>query len=352
MLRLLRRKYPEAVIDFWGTEATRDFEEALCGGKQPLSWRISWDKPQVSNNASTRLEAISKTAAQRKKDAGPLDLVINCDGFNPLTQTLSSWLEPHWVAGGSLKADGRSSLGWGNEPEQSFLKDKDWDSKEFLVRYAKTFTSNYIAELICRMAYLKPRPEDLSNIELPEKSEFMTPPILIHTTATRAKIWPMNRWEKVLNWCSDNGYQVGMVGAPPKLQRANYHSGDEEERLLAKYTNTVIDLRGRTNLIQLAGACKRAKAVVSVDAGPMHVAAAVGTPTLAIVGNDAEAYRASPIRLWQPRSPLTERTISTNSCRMCSDNHFQNDDCIADEHICMQGVDSNQVMSWLEGVMK
>ena len=44
MLRILRNKYPGAVIDFWGSEITIDFELALCGKNQPLDWRKSWDK--------------------------------------------------------------------------------------------------------------------------------------------------------------------------------------------------------------------------------------------------------------------------------------------------------------------
>ena len=66
-------------------------------------------------------------------------------------------------------------------------------------------------------------------------------------------------------------------------------------------------------------------AVVSVDAGPMR-GSRVGTPTLAIVGNDAEAVGASPIRLWLPRSSSLTRTVSSSSCN-CNDNRFRNDDC-------------------------
>ena len=91
------------------------------------------------------------------------------------------------MAGASLRADGCSTLEWGNEPEQRFLKDKDWDSKDFLERHKKTFNSNYIAELMCRMAYLTPKNNDLEEIELPwEDPPFVTPPILIHTTTTRS----------------------------------------------------------------------------------------------------------------------------------------------------------------------
>ena len=44
-----------------------------------------------------------------------------------------------------------------------------------------------------------------------------------------------------------------------------------------------------------------ANAVISVDAGPLHIAAAMGTPTLAVVGNGNNGVSASPIRLWMPR---------------------------------------------------
>ena len=50
LLRLLRRRYPEAQIDFWGSEATADFERALCGEGQPLDWRISWDQPHAEGD--------------------------------------------------------------------------------------------------------------------------------------------------------------------------------------------------------------------------------------------------------------------------------------------------------------
>ena len=354
LLRMLRRRYPEARIDFWGSEATADFERALCGDGQPLDWRISWDKPYTEEvEVQSRLEAIASAFAKRQCEAGPLDLVINCDGFNPLTQTLTSWLQPTWVAGGSLRADGRTPLEWGDLPQQRFLADADWDSPAFLNRYTEQFNSNYIAELLCRMAFLEPSPDDLGALDLPwEEPDFEVPSLLIHTTTTRAaKIWPFQSWDAVLHWCASSSISVGLVGAPPARQRLDYHAGDGEEQLLADHSGTLVDLRGQTNLIQLAGACRKARAVVSVDAGPMHVAAGVGTPTLAIVGNDAEAVGASPIRLWLPRSSSLTRTVSSFSCSLCSENRFRNDGCIAETHLCMQGVDTQQVIRWLEATL-
>ena len=139
-----------------------------------------------------------------------------------------------------------------------------------------------------------------------------------------------------------------MVGSPPQQQQDAYNSGDGEEWLL-QYTE-LQDLRGRTNLLQLAGAFKSSRAVISVDAGPLHIAAAVGTPTLAVVGNDMSGVGASPIRLWMPRCQNAQRTYSSVSCSLCAENYFANDECLLDGHPCMEGVAPQMVIDWLDGL--
>ena len=250
------------------------------------------------------------------------------------------------MAGGSLTANLRRSLPWGDEPQQRFLADPDWDSPAFLVRYQGIFSSNYIAELFCQLAYVSEYC-DPTAISLPSSEPpFVVPDLLIHcTTARSAKLWPFESWRQVIQHCARNGWSVGLVGSPPAAQKEAYNAGDGEEQLLA--STALIDLRGRTSLIQLAGACAKAKAVISVDAGPLHIAAAVGTPTLAIVGNDQNLVGASPLRLWLPRCANVSRTISTASCSACADNRFRNDDCLVEGHPCMVGVAPKQVIDWL-----
>ena len=82
----------------------------------------------------------------------------------------------------------------------------------------------------------------------------------------------------------------------------------------------------------------------------MHIAAAVGTPTLALVGNDANGTGASPIRLWLPRTSNLARTISTHSCDKCANNRFRNNDCLVDDHPCMREVEPKQITDWLSTV--
>ena len=100
--------------------------------------------------------------------------------------------------------------------------------------------------------------------------------------------------------------------------------------------------------MQLAGACRQAKAVISVDAGPLHIAAAVGTPTYAIVGNDGDGTGASPVRLWMPRCSNVTRSVSPASCSACADNRFRNDACLVDGHPCMAAIQPSEVIDWLK----
>ena len=56
-------------------------------------------------------------------------------------------------------------------------------------------------------------------------------------------------------------------------------------------------MAGRTSLPQLAATLQRAKVLVSNDSGPVHLAAALGTPVVALFGTTDPA--AGP-RRWGP----------------------------------------------------
>ncbi|MCP9775654.1 glycosyltransferase family 9 protein [Cyanobium sp. WAJ14-Wanaka] len=341
VLRGLKARFPKAVLGFVGSELTADFEAAL----DAIDWRLSWDDP--APGAGLRLQ---QELAQLQQRHGPVQLAVNLDGFNPVTCSLVPWLNPCFVAGGSLTANLRRQLPWGELPQQHFLADPEWDSPAFLDRYRGVFASNYIAELFCRLAFVADY-ADPTAIELPASDPpFEVPELLIHcTTARGAKLWPFSHWRQVVEFATGRGWRVGLVGSPPAAQREAYNAGDGEEDLLA--STGLEDLRGRTSLMELAGAAQRARAVISVDAGPLHIAAAVGTPTLAVVGNDGAGVGASPVRLWLPRCENVSRTTAMASCSACSDNRFRNDDCLVDGHPCMASVGPEQVIGWLEGVM-
>ena len=139
--------------------------------------------------------------------------------------------------------------------------------------------------------------------------------MLIHCTTARCEGLAVCLLETGGGCAGRSGPERWSGGGPPAAQQEAYNAGDGEEGLLRE--TALIDLRGRTSLIELAGACQLAKAVISVDAGPLHIAAAVNTPTLAVVGNDATGVGASPIRLWLPRSSICSARFQSTPAGMC-----------------------------------
>jgi len=87
----------------------------------------------------------------------------------------------------------------------------------------------------------------------------------------------------------------------------------------------VLDLCGKTSIAGLIGILRSARFVLSVDSGPMHLAAAVGTPLLGIhtwsdprlVGpfaNDAWIWQGGEIRRQDfSRSPLAQKEFTPDS---------------------------------------
>jgi ADP-heptose:LPS heptosyltransferase len=326
LLRGLAEKYPGCVIDYLGGERTRELEAA----SPLLADRFSlFGAP----GAFHRLPAY---VAERAAAAGPYDLVVNCEG-HPAARLAASLLDPRYVVGPAYTSDLRGDL-----PQPATRVDalhaEAWNAADLLERYADVLQSQYIGEILCRLARVE---TDFHRTEVAaEHPPGEVPAVLIATGANRsAKLWPDSYWERVVNWCAREGYSVGLLGAAPVQQERYYHSVGGEERLLA--TTPLVDLRGRFTLPQVAGALGAARACVTIDNGIMHLAAAVGTPTVAIFGG-------SPWRLWAPRSPRVEILLPAEPCLRCEENRFRNEACLLPEQVCMLSVRPNRVVAALE----
>ncbi len=90
------------------------------------------------------------------------------------------------------------------------------------------------------------------------------------------KRWPIERFAALAARASAHGYQVVLTG-------------DEREVALCKElcarAPAAIDLAGVVPLAALGGFINRCAAFVANDSGPMHLARALGVPTLAIFGS-------------------------------------------------------------------
>src|SRR5664280_3637849 len=97
-------------------------------------------------------------------------------------------------------------------------------------------------------------------------------------------------------------------------------SGGMIDRISSMMTNKSLNLEGKTSLIELAHLYKQAKLLITPDSGPMHIAAAVGTPVIALFGPSAYwrtgHYGAGHtiIRTELPCSPCFLKKCSTKKC--------------------------------------
>lgn len=96
-------------------------------------------------------------------------------------------------------------------------------------------------------------------------------------------------------------------------------------RIGRRMTTSCVDLSGRTTLPMLAALYKRANLLVTTDTGPMHLAAAVDTPVVALFGPTAP-WRTGPfgdghrvIRTAPACSPCFKRQCDEHRCRCMTD---------------------------------
>ena len=96
---------------------------------------------------------------------------------------------------------------------------------------------------------------------------------MLHATSREGKLWAEERWRALIGDFASAGLAVLLP----------WGSGDERERserLAAGFDATIVPQR--QSLGGLAALIARADIVVGVDTGLTHLAAALGTPTVAL----------------------------------------------------------------------
>ena len=122
------------------------------------------------------------------------------------------------------------------------------------------------------------------------------------------KCWPPARTAAFIDAIVTDGLSVVTTGAPDERERA---MNDEIARLVAPATRArMVDLTGQLSLRELAALTAQARAFAGVDSAPMHIAAAVGTPTVALFGPSSEIA-------WGPWRVPAHVVTSQHTCRPC-----------------------------------
>ncbi len=159
-----------------------------------------------------------------------------------------------------------------------------------------------------RRLVLVPGVEAESRVDLLMNTHGLAKGQFIHfhpTSRWQFKCWPIDQCAELIDALGARGHRVVITAAP---------GGMEEElvtNVLAKVQTPVVNLAGRLTLKQLSALTARAGLFIGVDSAPMHIAAAMQTPVIALFGPSGD-------REWGPwKVPHRVLTSTIHPCRPC-----------------------------------
>ena len=134
--------------------------------------------------------------------------------------------------------------------------------------------------------------------------------IQVHPTSRWLfKAWTDERNAALLRRLAADGHRIVITGAPDAREKAIV------ARILGEAAVPVTDLSGQLTLREMAALSARARLFFGVDSAPMHIAAAMGTPVVALFGPSGE-------KEWGPWRVPSRVVTTDHPCRPCG-----NDGC-------------------------
>jgi heptosyltransferase-3 len=131
--------------------------------------------------------------------------------------------------------------------------------------------------------------------------------IHIHPTSRWLfKCWKDEYMAQVIDWLLDKGSRVIVTASPDE------HEMQKARNIISLLhdTSKIIDLCGKTTIKQLAAVSARSNLFLGVDSAPMHIAAAVNTPVVALFGPSGEEQ-------WRPWGRGHSTLIKKLGCKVC-----------------------------------
>ena len=174
--------------------------------------------------------------------------------------------------------------------------------------------------------------QEIDEILLREGIQPDRPIIAYHVSSNngQSKRWPIPYWAKLIDWliCEDS-MTVVLTGATNDLPLI--------EAILHRTHAQPVNMAGKTSLTQLAALLQRANLLITGDSGPMHIAAAVGTPLIAIHG-PTDPVKSGPV---SPHATVLRSDIWCSPCYTAKGGPA---DCRFFTTQCMKNITPEQVL--------
>ncbi len=123
----------------------------------------------------------------------------------------------------------------------------------------------------------------LEGLQLPERYAVFIPGSSAHRLYKR---WPASYYASLARALHAKGLGIVLIGT---------ETDADAIQSIKKEAEFALDLSGKTSLFQLASLLRGARLTVANDTGPMHLSAALGTPTLALYAHDVDPKLSGPV---------------------------------------------------------
>ncbi len=151
-------------------------------------------------------------------------------------------------------------------------------------------------------------------------------PLIVVNTTTRweTKLWDSPNFARLSDQLIDQ-YDAQIIFTGQKIDSPSI------DEIMSLMRGQVVNASGKTTIKELAYLLQRAALVITTDSGPMHIAAAMGTPVVALFGPTSPwrtgpySKNAATVKSQLSCSPCFKRT-----CKHCS---------------CMKGISVEAVLS-------
>lgn len=279
-VRTLKRTYPDAQVDLLALPSSA----AIIAHDPDLTQIITYD-PNIWRRPKALLQPknwINLANLLKRLHSRRYDLAVSLFG--------------NWAGILAVLSGAKRRVGFGRESYPGFMTDsvpgRHWsprDSKhevDYCLQLARAAGATPTEQdRIPRLYVSEQASSQVERLLRNEGIESSKPLIVCHVSSNngQSKRWPIPYWATLIDHLiREDNAQIVLTGAPNDLPLI--------ENVTSRTKEHPINLAGKTSLQQLAALLQRANLVISGDSGPMHIAAAVGTPLIAIHGPTNPAH--------------------------------------------------------------
>jgi lipopolysaccharide heptosyltransferase II len=336
VVRALKRTYPGAEIDLLAVAASGkialhdpDLHEVI--GYDPNIWRRPRALLQWKNWREAR-------ALLKRLRSHHYDLAISVFG--------------NWAAILAVLSGAPRRIGFGRESYFGFMTDsvpgrhwKPGDKKhevDYCLELAQRAGATVTPEDRIPHLYVEREAQQAVKRLLREagvQKDEDRPFIACHVSSNngQSKRWPIPYWATLLDkLIRQQNARIVLTGAPADLPLI--------EEITRRMGEQPINMAGKTSLPQLAALLQRADLMISGDSGPMHIAAAVGTPLIAIHG-PTDPAQSGPV---SPKATILRSPIWCSPCYRAKNTA----DCRFYTTQCMKNITPSQVFEVVREKLK